>query len=52
MDYQRFMDYTDHGFHSDFMMRVRRHGTRLSQQQRPQTSASIVRVEDIEPLKS
>ena len=30
-DYQRFMDYTDGKFHSDYMMKLRRHGMKLAE---------------------
>lgn len=30
-DYSRFMDYTDQTYHSDYMMKLRRHGMKLSE---------------------
>ncbi|KAK3749374.1 hypothetical protein RRG08_063564, partial [Elysia crispata] len=44
-DYQRFMDYTDGRFHSDYLMRLRYMGMKLAKKQ-----ISTVTYEDIEPI--
>ncbi|GFO43785.1 translation initiation factor if-2-like [Plakobranchus ocellatus] len=44
-DYQRFMDYTDGRFHSDYLMRLRYLGMRLATKE-----ISTVTYEDIEPI--
>ncbi|XP_013393594.1 uncharacterized protein LOC106161241 [Lingula anatina] len=44
-DYQRFMDYTDGYYHSDYMMRLRKHGENLAKKR-----VSVVTYEDIEKL--
>ncbi|GFS05141.1 translation initiation factor IF-2-like [Elysia marginata] len=44
-DYQRFMDYTDGRFHSDYLMRLRYMGMRLAKKE-----ISTVTYEDIEPI--
>ncbi|RUS72806.1 hypothetical protein EGW08_019430 [Elysia chlorotica] len=44
-DYQRFMDYTDGRFHSDYLMRLRYMGMMLAKKE-----ISTVTYEDIEPI--
>ena len=45
-DYQRFMDYTDGKYHSDYMMHLRQYGLDIAKKR-----ISVVTYEDIEELK-